>query len=731
MINHKSMLAAAVLLFPLFSVSSCYGNAPNSNTPAVAEAPSNEMLTRRHDYELRTIDQLLGKYHLKKFTLNDSFSLKIWESYVEQLDPNRIYFTQKDIDALSKYKTRFDEYIENGDANAALEIFKVYKKRVKERSDFAVKRVKEPFNFSLNESYVIDREEAKWAADTDALNDLWRQRIKNDLISLKLSDDKKKDPLESLVQRYSNLAKRTAQLKQNEVFQIIANSFASALEPHTSYFSPRASEEFNIQMRLSLDGIGAVLRTEDEYTKIVSIVPGGPADKVGVLKAGDYITGIAQGTGQPVKEVIGMRLSDVVNLIRGKKNTTVELTFLPGTSGKHGKPQKVSIVRDKVKLEHQAASKRIIDVNTEIGKSRIGVIDLPSFYIDFEARARGDKDYRSTTRDVEKLLTELRDKDKVDGVVIDLRGNGGGSLSEVISLTGLFIDEGPVVQVRDSENRKSVQKDTYPGIAYDGPLAVMVDRGSASASEIFAGAIKDYKRGVVIGETTFGKGTVQTILPIGTSNIFSGFKRESLGQVKITTAQFFRVNGESTQYRGVEPDITWPIPKQSEGFGERSLKNAIDWTFVEKAPFRKYPKAIHPSVLDQERRISTNRIHKDEKFLAMLDKLKLLTDAGNEKSISLNLEVRKKKREEFNRKLLTAENKIRKADNLSVYASIKQMQDEQSARSDDIFSKDKQPVDPFLKETANILNDIRFLSSINQVVNGRSVSQYREREQLK
>lgn len=715
------------LLFPLFSVSSCYGNA-QTNATVKTETPSNETLTERHSYELRTIDQLLGKYHLKKFTLNDSFSAKIWDSYLEQLDPNRIYFTQKDIDALSKHKNQFDEYIENGDTGSALEIFNVYKKRVAERSEFAVKRVKEPFNFALDESYVIDRTEAQWAADTEALNDLWRKRIKNDLIGLKLADDNKKDPVESLTQRYKNLAKRTTELKPNEVFQIIANSFAGALEPHTSYFSPRASEEFNIQMRLSLDGIGAVLRTEDEYTKIVSIVPGGPADKVGVLKAGDYITGIAQGTGKPVKEVIGMRLSDVVNLIRGKKNTTVELTYLPGASGIHGKARKVSIVRDKVKLEHQAASKRVIDVNTEIGKSKIGVIELPSFYIDFEARARGDEDFRSTTRDVEKLLAELRDKDKVDGVVIDLRGNGGGSLSEVISLTGLFIDEGPVVQVRDSENRKSVQDDTYPGIAYDGPLAVMVDRGSASASEIFAGAIKDYNRGIVIGETTFGKGTVQTILPIGTNNMFSGFKRESLGQVKITTAQFFRVNGESTQYRGVVPDITWPIPEKPEDFGERSLKNAIDWTFVDEAPFRKYAKAIHPSVLEQERIISKNRIHQDGKFLAMLDKLKLLTDAGNEESISLNLEDRKKKREEFNRKLLIAENKIRKADNLPVYASIKQMLDEQSAQSDDIFSKEQQPVDPFLKETANILNDIRYLSSINQVTEGKAVSQYLEKE---
>lgn len=718
------MLATALLLFPLFSVSSCYGNAQNSAT-AIAAEPENQTLTKRHGYELRTIDQLLGRYHLKEFTLNDAFSLKIWESYIEQLDPNRIYFTQKDIDALSKHKNQFDEYIESGNTTAALEIFNVYKNRVKERSDFAVKRVKEPFNFALDESYIIDRSEEKWASDTKALDDLWRKRIKNDLIGLKLSDDKKKDPIESLTQRYSNLAKRTTQLKQNEIFQIIANSFASALEPHTSYFSPRASEEFNIQMRLSLDGIGAVLRTEDEYTKIVSIVPGGPADKVGVLKAGDYITGIAQGTGKPVKEVIGMRLSDVVNLIRGKRNTTVELTFLPGTSGVHGKSQKVSIVRDKVKLEHQAASKRLIDVNTEIGKSKIGVIDLPSFYIDFEARARGDKSYRSTTRDVEKLLVELRDKDKVDGVVIDLRGNGGGSLSEVISLTGLFIDEGPVVQVRDSQKQKSVQQDTYPGIAYDGPLAVMVDRGSASASEIFAGAIKDYDRGIVIGETTFGKGTVQTILPIGSGGgMFSAYKRENLGQVKITTAQFFRVNGESTQYRGVEPDITWPIPEQPEDFGERSLKNAIDWTYVEKAPFQKYSKAIHPSVLEQERKISSNRINKDEKFLAMIDKLKILTDAGKEKSISLSLEVRKKKREEFNRKLLAAENKIRKADNLSIYASVKQMQDDQSARSDDIFNKDKQPVDPFLKETANILNDIRYLSSVNQLTEGQSISQF-------
>ena len=693
----------------VLGLSSCYGNTSNDTlteaTNPVSEAEKTAAL-QRHSYELGIIDVLIEQYHYKDYQLNNEFSRKILESYLKQLDPNRLYFTKADIIEFNQHRDKFDDDIKTGNLEPSLSIFRTYQQRVKERSEFAAKRINEAFDFTKKENYHLDRSKSNWAENVYALNDLWRKRIKNDLINQRLAQ-KDDESIATLKKRYENLSKRTSQITSNETFQIIANAYAAALEPHTSYFSPRASEEFNIQMRLSLDGIGAVLRTDKEHTQIVNVVPGGPADLTGNVKAGDRIIAIGQGEKGKMIDVVGWRLSDVVNIIRGKKGSTVVLSVLPSATGLSGKSKKVSIVRDKIKLEYQAAKKRIIDVKTKLGHSKIGIIDLPSFYIDFEARSKGDKNYRSTTRDVTRLINELK-AEKIDGLVIDLRGNGGGSLSEVISLTGLFIDHGTVVQVNDSKGIISRHNDNDRGVTYNGPLAVMIDRGSASASEIFAGAIKDYKRGIILGETTFGKGTVQTILPL------NAYSREQfskpLGQIKITTAQFFRVNGESTQFHGVKPDISWPVPKPNDEFGERSLDNALPWKKIAKVNYPLYSMPFSPTIVNQEDKLSKARIVNSKKFQVTIRKMQLLISAGNKKVLSLNLATRKNERELFNKKLLQIENQLRILDNKSTFKTIADLQSDQEKRNDDIFNTAKRPADVFLVESANILNDLRIMN---------------------
>ncbi len=697
----------------------CLGNTPSNTVAAeqvttkthqnnsalaakkIADTPKH--LSLKHSYELKVINGLLKRYHYKKFKLDDEFSSKILDHYIDQLDPAHLYFTQKDIDSFNVHRDKFDDYIRDGNTDPAVSIFTRYQKRITERSQYAIKQLGKGVDLNGNDVYKLDRKKAPWAKDQAALNRLWDKRIKNDLIIQRLADKSEKEAIKILKKRYELLAQRTAQIKDNELFQLIANAYASTLEPHTAYFSPRLTEEFNIQMSLSLSGIGAVLRAEDEYIKIVSVVPGGPAELTGKIAPGDRVIGVAQGKNGKMVDVVGWRLTDVVNLIRGKKGSTVELSILPAATGVTGGAEKVAIVRDKIKLEQQAASKRVIEVQRPYGKIKVGIIDLPSFYIDFQGKENGKPDYRSTTRDVKKLLVELK-KEGIDELIIDLRGNGGGSLSEVVKLTGLFIDTGAVVQINDTDGRTEILKDRDSGIVYSGPLAVMIDKGSASASEIFAGAIQDYKRGLIIGETSFGKGTVQTVLPL---NSYARAKFDDpYGQLKVTTAQFFRINGDSTQYHGVVPDISWSLPKIKGDFGERSLKNALPWRRIAEARHQVWPKSFSNTALQKAKQKSKARIMKTPKFVSTLNKFKLLVKAGNEKTVSLNLAKRKAKREKFNHDLLAIENNLQAENHLKAYKTIKELQDAQKAQNDDIFHKDKKPVDVFLTEAAQILGDV-------------------------
>lgn len=695
----------AISLFAFVSIThSVYALTPNENH--VPDAEEQRLNDIRHSYEIRVIDRLLEQFHYKDYRLDDTLSQTILNNYIDSLDPSRLFFTATDIREIEKLKSNFDEYIRQGITAAYLSIFNIYRNRVQERTDFALQRLEYNFNFDLDEEYEIDRSESPWAEDKTELNTLWRKRIKNDLINIYLSEDEKDDAVDTLRKRYKSIARRSEQIKDNEIFQIYVNAYASAIEPHTGYFSPRATEEFNISMRLSLQGIGAVLRSEDDQTQIVSIVPGGPADQSGQLRADDRIISVAQGAEGEFVDIFGWRLSDVVDLIRGPKGSSVRLSVLSGAMGANATAKEVSMVRDKIKLESQAAKSRTIEIETDTGTSKLGIIILPSFYIDFEGRANGDPDYRSTTRDVARLIEDLKAQ-QVEGILIDLRNNGGGSLEEVVTLTGLFIDQGPVVQVKNSDGRVRTHSDDQRGALYDGPLAVMVNRRSASASEIFAGAIQDYKRGLIIGEATFGKGTVQNVLPLS-AYAKNDFKDE-LGQIKITIAQFFRVNGESTQFRGVIPDISWPFGEsQDEPFGERAFDNALPWHHITRSDYVTSSPAIESSTVARLKLRHEQRIKRDAAFTAEMEKYNLLARARAKKTVSLNRKVREEKREIFSRQLLDAENMIRLAEGKESYESFKQMQDAQEKYRDENAYRSDAPIqaDPFMLEAASILSDL-------------------------
>jgi carboxyl-terminal processing protease len=583
--------------------------------------------------------RVLARYHYKAAPLDDAMSAKIFDRYFKALDSEKLYFLQGDIDQFDVVRTKLDDAINNENLTLPFAIYQIYQQRFNERMGFARELLKTKFDFTADETFQLDREKAAWPKTEDESRELWRKRVKNDWLRLKLAGKDDKSIRETLDKRYENYQLRIRKLNNEDVFQMFMNAYATAIEPHTNYLGPRSAENFDIAMRLSLEGIGAVLQTRDEYTVIREIVPGSPAGLSGKLKVGDRILGVAQGDTPGFTEVLGWRIDDVVQLIRGAKDSVVRLDVLPADAGTDGKHITVPLVRKKISMEEQSAKKTIIEVKDGGIKRRVGVISLPTFYQDFEARRKGDKDFKSATRDVARILGELK-REKVDNVLIDLRNNGGGSLNEAVELTGLFIDKGPVVQQRNAEGKVDVESDTNAGLAWDGPMGVLINRGSASASEIFAAAIQDYGRGLIIGEPSFGKGTVQTLINL---DRFAQNDKVHYGELKMTIAQFFRINGGTTQLRGVTPDIKLPVTSDTENFGESSYDNALPWVAIKPASY--IPSGEVKELVAPLQKRHEARIAKDKDFQYLQEDIAEMRKLRKENAISLNEAVRRKERD--------------------------------------------------------------------------------------
>ncbi|VVO17405.1 carboxy terminal-processing peptidase [Pseudomonas fluorescens] len=634
--------------------------------------------------------ELLKRHHYSKPPLDDARSMIIYDSYLKLLDPSRSYFLASDIAEFDKWKSQFDDLLKSGDLNPGFTIYKRYLDRVKARLDFALAELNkgvDKLDFTVKENLLIDRKDAPWLKTTAELDDLWRKRVKDEVLRMKISGKEPKAIQELLTKRYKNQLARLDQTRAEDIFQAYINTFAMSYDPHTNYLSPDNAENFDINMSLSLEGIGAVLQSDNDQVKVVRLVPAGPADKTKQVAPADKIIGVAQGDKEMV-DVVGWRLDEVVKLIRGPKGSVVRLEVIPASNAPNDQTSKVvAITREAVKLEEQAAKKSVLKLKQDGKDYKLGIIEIPAFYLDFKAFRAGDPDYKSTTRDVKKLLTELQ-KDKVDGVVIDLRNNGGGSLQEATELTSLFIDKGPTVLVRNADGRVDVLEDENPGAFYKGPMALLVNRLSASASEIFAGAMQDYHRALIVGGQTFGKGTVQTIQPL------------NHGELKLTLAKFYRVSGQSTQHQGVLPDIDYPSIIDTKEIGESALPEAMPWDTIRPAikpaldPFKPYL-----SQLQSEHDVRTA---KDAEFVFIRDKLALAQKLMTEKTVSLNEVERRAQHTDIEAKQLVMENIRRKAKGEEPLKELKKEDEDAIAAEPD---KTKPEDDAYLSETGRILLD--------------------------
>ena len=634
--------------------------------------------------------ELLKRHHYSKPPLNDARSVIIYDSYIKLLDPSRSYFMASDIAEFDKWKTQFDDFLKSGNLDPGFTIYKRYLDRVKSRLDFALAELNkgvDKIDFTTQETLLVDRKDAPWLQNQAELDDLWRKRVKDEVLRLKIAGKEPKAIQELLTKRYKNQLARLDQTRAEDIFQAYINTFAQSYDPHTNYLSPDNAENFDINMSLSLEGIGAVLQSDNDQVKIVRLVPAGPAAKTKQVAPADKIIGVAQGDKEMV-DVIGWRLDEVVKLIRGPKGSVVRLEVIPASNAPNDQTSKiVSITREAVKLEEQAAKKSVLKLKQDGRDYKLGIIEIPAFYLDFKAFRAGDPEYKSTTRDVKKLLTELQ-KEKVDGVVIDLRNNGGGSLQEATELTSLFIDKGPTVLVRNADGRVDVLEDENPGAFYKGPMALLVNRLSASASEIFAGAMQDYHRALIIGGQTFGKGTVQTIQPL------------NHGELKLTLAKFYRVSGQSTQHQGVLPDVAFPSIIDTKEIGESALPEAMPWDTIRPAikpavdPFKPF---IAKLKADHEARTA-----KDAEFIFIRDKLALADKLMNEKTVSLNEAERRAQHADIEAKQLAMENARRQAKG---EAPLKEMKKEDEDALPVEPEKTKPEDDAYLSETGRILLD--------------------------
>lgn len=663
-------------------------------TPAAETlAPSD-----RHGKISRLVTTLFERSHYQRTPVDDVASAQMLDGYLDALDGNRQYFLESDIAEFEAWRTDLDDAVKRGKLDPVFHIYSRYLERARDRLEYALTLLDEEHDFSVDEQFMFDRTDEPWPASREELDDLWRKRVKNDAVGLLLTDKDWDETSEILRGRYQQVLKRLNQVKSDDVFETFMNAFANTMDPHTSYFSPRNSEEYRIQMSLNYDGIGATLQIQDEYVAVINIIEGGPAALDGTLKPKDRIVGVGQGEQGEMVDVVGWRLDEVVDLIRGPGGSTVRLQVLPGGAAPGSPPTEIPLVRDKVKLEAQAARKALLEIERGDQVHRIGVITVPSFYQDYSARASGDREYTSTTADVRRLALELVEEG-IDGLVVDLRNNGGGHLSEATSMTGLFVPGGPVVQLRDTSGRVEVLEEQAGGPVYDGPLAVLVNRFSASASEIFAAAIQDYGRGVVIGQQTYGKGTVQNLYPL---DRYAPGADPQFGQLTLTIGKYYRVTGESTQHRGVVPDISVPSPVDVHLVGESSRATALPWDQIRATRFTpqgRLEEAIELLAAEHQRRRSA-----DPDFRYLLGDIEAMDTQRNRKSVSLGLETRRAENRRIEEEQLARENARREALGLEPAASLEEIE------------ADDAP-DVLLREAAAVVAD---LSEVPQAIIARS-----------
>lgn len=678
--------------------------------PSSAQALQQLSYDKDQSKTAQDILETLNSQHYRRQNVDDALSQRLFDQYLDRLDPYKAYFLAEDIALFSEYKRQFDDQLRAGSLDAGYDIFNVFRKRLSERTQWVLDQLKKEdykVDFTLSEELSLDPDLRRWAQSKNDLDEFWRKRLKSDLLNLKLADKELPEAKKTLKRRYTNLLKRVEQQDTHDAFEAYMNALGALYDPHTNYLSPRTMENFNINMSLSLEGIGAVLQTEDEYTKVVRIVSAGPADKQGELKPSDRIVAVGQGREGELVDVIGWRLDEVVKLIRGKKGSVVRLQVLP--DGEDSAFKTVEIRRNKVKLEEQAAQKHIFEVSDGDKLVKLGVIDLPAFYLDFSAYRRGDPNFKSTTKDVLRLVNELKAA-KVDGIILDLRNNGGGSLEEATWLTDLFIHSGTVVQIRRANQSISRTHRSRRPPVYQGPLMVLTNRLSASASEIFAGAIQDYGRGLVVGTQTFGKGSVQSLSPV------------HKGRLKITESKFYRVSGDSTQHRGVLPDIALPTMVDTDEVGESAYDNALSWDTIHRVPHGTYEDIndVKPALT----KLHQERVEKDPDFVHLLSQLEVIEKQRDKKFVSLNEDTRrseKKTREELAFKL---ENKRRTGKGMEPFADIEaykndgKEEDEDNANTEETAASNPEPQnrinpdkDPLLMESGYIMADFIRLQS--------------------
>ena len=663
----------------------------SDTTTEQAFVPQRLEASQRHYQVTRLITKLAEQAHYSQTRIDNDLSTVLLNNYIESLDSNRSFFLQSDIDSIYRYRYSLDNTLQSGNMQPVFEIYSTYRNRVIENFDYALSLLNEEPNFTVDEAYEFERSEIPWAASKQAMQDIWRKRTKNDLLSLLLADPEQpwEEAAETLRKRYTRFLKRVGTLDSDDVFEGFMNSFARTLDPHSSYMSPQQSEEYRIQMSLSYQGIGASLQLQDELVTILNIIPGGPAAIDGKLKATDHIIAVGQGNEDDMVDIVGWMLDDVVQLIRGPADTMVRLMIRPGEATP-GDEYTIDLIRNKIKLEEQAAKSELLEIEREGKTSRLGVIEVPGFYQDFDARSRGESDYNSTTRDVERLIKEFKAQEGgIDGLILDLRGNGGGHLSEATALSGLFIPNGPVVQLRDTEGKIEVLEDPVPSVAYDGPLVVLVNRFSASASEIFAAVIQDYRRGLVIGQQTFGKGTVQNLYVL--DQYAPRSEDKGLGQLTLTIGKYYRVTGGSTQNRGVIPDIELPSLIDTSEIGENTKPRALPWDRIPPTQFSTFADADpNLSWLNSEQ---LQRAQKDPDFQFLLEDIELVEELRQKTSLSLNMDARKAEQDERKKTRLERENSRRVARGLKPVESLE-------AIEDDEFT------DVLLNQAAEILTDL-------------------------